>query len=1315
MFVSKPTTKPFSKTYLEKLRVSIKRTTIELTSLYEKSQSRLQAIFDEYSTPSTITSNRDLFTLCFECLFLFVKHKIPKEEATDGKERKDETPEDRDKENIEIILDKSSIINLIDSFLPQMIKVEAILRMNEEGINEEEEDSGTKETGVSSITMILFRILNVSLGKVESIRIKIFPQISSILSKILALGISQKLENSFIEDILITCRNFAFAENNYTKDSLLSLLLPHILPWMKKYPDKKFFLHWTNILKNVIRDKDNENVHKGRSSQLWFVFHPILDVITDTDSKGILFDDESIIRCLLLFAHLCCIPCHAIEVHQCIKVDDLLDSWFELVKKKKEEKSDMFGIKYWSNLISMLSSVPSLVPQLSPKFDDEMYWCMKNGGWSYDDYLMYLSNCYASLKKWKEFIDSVKKCPDYESTSKLYHEHRDEIHSVFLEYQSKSEIEEHKKEIVLCVLCLGLFVRHDISGNMIYLPILDLNDLTDTFIAHLSRCGEVLGEDVDEEYCEICGYYSFKVKDKKDSFLPKISPTFQRILERGSKEKFGGNVAINLLKTLRNISNSPASSTRSSILTLIKPYIKDWLRIYNDSKCYGEWMYILSNITLFSDETPNKSLCSEAWPLFHPVLDVVTREFLGDTIVEDDHEWVLLFFSNLCCDPSHAVGVFGNVKDILDGWFEAIKKKEYRSGIIFWSRLISIFSTLPAIIPQICPKFDANMEWCKNNGALWGDYTRYLSNSSPCCHKLIELLNLIKHCRGSTSPSKLYHEHKQLLSEFLSHESNCDIKEHQREITLCIKCLSCFMRYDISRDKTYLPPSDINDLIDTFIGHLSRVGQVLAGDVDEEYCSICMCYSFKARVEDMEDLFQPEISPTFQCILERGSKKKLRGRIAQNLLKTLRNISNSPASSTRSAILTLIKPYIKDWLKIYNDSKCYGEWMFILSFITLSSDNTSPNKSLCSEAWPLFHPVLDVVKREFVGDKIVENNHECVLSFFSNLCCDPAHAVEIFDNIKDILDEWCETIMIKRNHIWGIIVWSNLIFMFSTVSSLVSLISPKYDDKMKQFMHFDRYLSNISSYLSSPFLAKLLHSIPPVSLIPSIETSLCPEKDGYSYASHVCCRMSVEADVDTIITFVVNIITKKEMKKDQQTIQRGRLCFGTKDEHTDDIVGKRRFFSPGIEDPSHTLSATMGIMEKESINSHIPDKMLDMTSSQRKQSTLMDKELEDEEKKNCIFSFGHNYRIKHSSIIQYTPPQHLLVKMPFDEERSLRQSVYDFVENTGGGVESLFDHETCQVSFEGYDQESWKEGMEIIEGNEEEREENSCGFRPFQL
>ncbi|GKT28622.1 hypothetical protein ADUPG1_000768, partial [Aduncisulcus paluster] len=1184
---------------IEALIVSIKRTDSRpaIKSLYEGSHSRLKTIFDEFtSSPSSaVTSARDLFALCFECLSLFVKHKVTKDDGTP------------DEDDFEVILDSSSIQDMIDSFLPSMIRVEAILRVEREEMEEmEEEEEGAKtaESRVNSITKTLFSILSIATTRsVLSQCIAIFPQISTLLSKMFILGLFEKLDDSFVEDILQTCRNIAFAKDDPTKNSLLSILLPHILPWMKKYPDKKFFFLWINILKNITLDKDNTFSDKDRSSQLWFVFHPVLAIIKDTASKGITFDDDAVICCLCFFGNLSCIPSQAIEVHACIK-DGLLDSWFEIVKRKKSEGLDpnSQGVIHCSKLISMLSSVPSIIPQLSPKYDANMEWCKKNGGWS-GYYTRYLGNCYPSLKKWVELVEAIKKCPDSESSSILYHKHREDILSVFLASQSKSEIEEHKREIVFCVECLRRFAGHDIAGNHICLLIPDLNDLIDTFIDYLSRIEEILEEAVDEEYCSICVSYSFKVEDKWDSFLLKILSTFHRILERGSKKKLSDNIVLNLLMTLRNISTFSSPSTRSSIFTLIKPYVRDWLRMYDNSKCYGQWMLILSFIVILSDNTsPNKSLCSEAWPLFHPVLDVVKREFVGDKIIEDEHEECLRFFSNLCCDPIHTPEIYDNIKYLLDRWFEVIKRKQHKWGSQFWSKLISMLSTIPSLVPQLSPKYDTNMEWCKKNGGLRNDYTRYLGNCYPSLKKWSELVEAIKKCPDSESSSILYHKHREdILSVFLTFQSKSEIVEHKREIVLCVECLRWFAGHDIAGRYIFLPIPDLNNLIDTFIDHLSRVEEILEEAVYEEYCSICVSYSFK--VEDKWDSFLLKILSTFHRILERGSKKKLSDNIVRYLLITLRCISNSPSTSTRSSILTLIKPYVKDWLRMYNDSECYGQWMYILSFGTTSSDGKPPNKSLCSEVWPLFHPVLDLVKREFVGDRIIVDDHEFVLLFFSNLCCDPSHALVIYDNVKHLLDGWFE-VMKRKQQEWGIKYWFNLISMLSTVPSLVPQLSPKYDDKIlwcKEEWYcstqiYNQYLSNISSFVSSSYLSStLFHSVPMVSFLPSIETSLCPEKDGYSYASHVCSVMNLHKTPDP-----------SQYQEDKIS------CYH------DIISGKEMQIQ-------HVLKR-------------------DGSSSQD--------------------------ILTHSSLIQYTsPPQHMLVKMPFDDERSLRQSVYDLIERTGGGVE----------------------------------------------
>ncbi|GKT36595.1 hypothetical protein ADUPG1_009529 [Aduncisulcus paluster] len=937
---------------IEALIVSIKRTDFQydLVDLYEGSHSRLKTIFDEFtsSPSSTVTSARDLFALCFECLSLFVKHKVTKDDGTPAED------------DFEVILDSSSIQDMIDSFLPSMIRYdlvdlyegshsrlktifdeftsspsstvtsardlfalcfeclslfvkhkvtkddgtpdeddfEVILdKLNEKKWKkwEEEEGAETAESRVNSITKTLFSILSIATRSVLSQCIAIFPQISTLLPKMFILGLFEKFEDSFVEDILLTCRNIAFAKDDPTKNSLLSILLPHILPWMKKYPDKKFFFLWMNILKNITLDKDNTFSDKDRSSQLWFVFYPVLAIIKDTASKGITFDDDDVIRCLLFFSNLSCIPSQAIEVHDCIK-DGLIDSWFEIVKRKKSEGEDpnCWGTIYWSNLISMFSTVPSIIPQLSPKYDANMEWCKKNGGWS-EYYARYLGNCYPSLKKWVELVESIKKCPDSESSSILYHKHREDILSVFLASQSKSEIEEHKKEIVLCVECLRWFAGHDIAGRYICLPISDLNNLIDTFIDHLLRIEEILEEAVYEEYCSICAFYSFKVEDKSDSFLLKILSTFHRILERGSKKKLSGSIVRYLLITLRDISFSPSTSTRSSILTLIKSYVKDWLRMYNDSECYGQWMYILSHITPSPDGKPPKtSLCFEAWPLSHLVLDVVKREFVGDKIIEDNHEECLRFFSNLCCDPAHALVIYDNVKHLLDGWWRVIKRKEHGLGIHYWSNLISMLSNVPFLVPQLSPKYDANMLRCK----------------------------------------------------------------------------------------------------------------------EEWYC------------------------PT----------------------------------------------------QIYN-----------------------------------------------------------------------------------------------------------------------------------------QYLSNISSFVSSSYLSStLFHSVPMVSFLPSIETSLCPEKDGYSYASHVCSVMNLHKTIphrEDKISCYHDIISGKEMQ-----IQHVHKC--------------------------------------------------DRSSSQD--------------------------ILTHSSLIQFTsPPQHMLVKMPLDDERSLRQSVYDLIERTGGGVEVMFEQGSLCCSFEKYDQETWRKRMKNVKQKRE--------------
>ncbi|GKT25829.1 hypothetical protein ADUPG1_013155 [Aduncisulcus paluster] len=713
---------------LETLFESIKDQTNSrvLCSLYKTSYPRFRATFEKFITQSAIISNRNLFALCFQCFSIFMKPGV--------------------------MLPMSSLI------LNPMIRVESILRM-------EEAREHPEEARVSSITISLFQILCFSMYHHKYFRNITLPHISPLLSEIFCLGLFTQLEDSFVESILETCRSIAFATNELSKDSLLSILLPHILPWMKKYPDKKFFLYWTNILKNITTGDDNTTPHEARSSQLWFVFHPVLDVIKDTDSKGITFDDEAVIRCFRFFGNLSCIPSQAIEIHECIK-GDLLDSWFEMVMEREENGERRWEIVYWSKLISMLSTVPSIVPHISPKYDDAMEWCKDNGRNCHFNFSSYFGNCYpSSLKKWSDLIGSIKECSQLStsqfyfgncypsslkkwsdligsikecsqlSTSQLYLNNRASILSVFLAYQSRSEIEEHKREIVLCLFCLKLFVQHKVNQFLhppVFLPAPDLTDLIDTFIDHLSRVEDVLEGAVHNEYFSICADYTSQVREEHTSFLLRICPAFKHILERGiSGKKIRNCYAKTFIEILKNVSlPRSSSSNRSCVFSLIKPYIRDWFHIYKDSKCYGEWMHILQHVTLESDnQTPARSICSEAWSLFHPVLDVVKREFVGDKIIQDNHEYVMGFFSNLCFDISHALEVYENVKDLLDGWFEAVHKKSRGSeGVKCWFRLISMLSIVPSLVS---PKYDDSMSWCmESRRCIPHDYACYISNIS---------------------------------------------------------------------------------------------------------------------------------------------------------------------------------------------------------------------------------------------------------------------------------------------------------------------------------------------------------------------------------------------------------------------------------------------------------------------------------------------------------------------------------------------------------------------------------------------------------
>ncbi|GKT33212.1 hypothetical protein ADUPG1_007194 [Aduncisulcus paluster] len=240
----------------------------------------------------------------------------------------------------------------------------------------------------------------------------------------------------------------------------------------------------------------------------------------------------------------------------------------------------------------------------------------------------------------------------------------------------------------------------------------------------------------------------------------------------------------------------------------------------------------------------------------------------------------------------------------------------------------------------------------------------------------------------------------------------------------------------------------------------------------------------------------------------------------------------------------------------------------------------------------------------------------------------------------------------------------NLIISLSKVPSIVPHISPKYDDSIVYYCNTQEcitlpsYLQNVYSHISSLLFPSLLHSIPSISLIPTIETTQYPNAtsllptthfcDGVKYVSSISAGYLQHQEISTICLIVGG--TELEYSR----LRYGELCVETC------VANERK--------------------EEEE------------AAAEEKET----REKEEEEKEEGEGEITRNTRqVTHSSLIKYTPPQHMLVTMSFTEERPLRQSVYDFIERTGACVEILFEEQTC--SFEGFDQEAWKEGMEEVE------------------
>ncbi|GKT34309.1 hypothetical protein ADUPG1_007680 [Aduncisulcus paluster] len=332
----------------------------------------------------------------------------------------------------------------------------------------------------------------------------------------------------------------------------------------------------------------------------------------------------------------------------------------------------------------------------------------------------------------------------------------------------------------------------------------------------------------------------------------------------------------------------------------------------------------------------------------------------------------------------------------------------------------------------------------------------------------------------------------------------------------------------------------------------------------------------------------------------------------------------------------------------------------------------SPDVELCAYSWPLFYPLLNYLRE---SSSIMVSSHHSILSFFSQLCSvSDEYVFEIYDAVKDMLKQWI--LEIKEGtgckpQGWAIESWFKLIRSFSSRRSLIPQISPLFDESM-------------AWCLTKPF--KIRENSNQPQIVGQNSFGIGKKEDfredaclnNYYYGTNLMCT----------IEFTIKLC------KDGK---------GIKSINFDAISNRELTFQPIRDLRKKKMELRDGEDQEPERFPGIFDQMVQCMGTYCESVDPSDNS-----------STQSSHVISHSSLIQYTPPQHLLVKMGFDEERSLRQSAYDLIERTGGGVEALFDAKT--YSFEGFDRDRWEREMEMerVSGEEEENEINLCRIIKFE-
>ncbi|GKT28838.1 hypothetical protein ADUPG1_000896 [Aduncisulcus paluster] len=283
-------------------------------------------------------------------------------------------------------------------------------------------------------------------------------------------------------------------------------------------------------------------------------------------------------------------------------------------------------------------------------------------------------------------------------------------------YKSSSAIKENENKIILACECLSYLQRSTHKSEVLLLSMDDMSHMIDQFLDKLIFLESRIGDSVSVILYELCMNIMVKDESKIAIIYEKLQRSLRRLFLKGKKVTLPDAVVTNVLLTCINISLCPSQAVKESFIKIIKDNVLPWLKKYTSSMLFGCWMGILNNITLSHNNiTPCNAYCAELWHLFHPICTIIKKNFAGFAMIDSSHvkvEHSLGFFASLCCDPSHAIRVYDEVSDLLDGWLVAFRETNHVSGASCWARLIAMLSAIPIVLPMVYPKYSEGMEWC---------------------------------------------------------------------------------------------------------------------------------------------------------------------------------------------------------------------------------------------------------------------------------------------------------------------------------------------------------------------------------------------------------------------------------------------------------------------------------------------------------------------------------------------------------------------------------------------------------------------------